>query len=502
RLVLPFLFPELSDFATVTDLMTHLRSLNTRYHVDLKPDFMAENQPPMYFTLYFLTTRLPNSLHTLPPVALPTPPFEGSSPSLLAPTVASAAVVDLLGVEEAGAAPSWRVRVLEVGAMGVVEVAVAVAVAGVVEVAVVGGPEVAVVVEVPGVAGVVEEAVGGRGGARGGGGQGVASGGATGGGGGSGGGQQQQPRREETLLPQQLCEWVAQQGVTGGERHCQYVRHTGPRPNEVCSRVGHTESRFLYRLNDAIRAEFGENTKLPDWLGLLTKGVNEFLLDWDRISAGMYAMYAAVASAEGECYSCVSRSGSVEAASVGACQTASKGAVPAEALHTFTLDSGASRCFFSDCTTVTPLTPPVLVTLANPSSRPIIAHGSNVLPCPAAPSGSLTCLHLPSFATNLVSTAHLQDMMVTTTTPGGKRVSICMDTVTGDHLHTFTLNPWSGLYTLHTVYAQEAMSRQIAASCSCRLLAYLSLLWHYRLGHPSLHRLRRMHSCLLVSGIP
>ncbi|CAI7730532.1 unnamed protein product [Closterium sp. NIES-53] len=207
RLVLPFLFPELSDFATVTDLMTHLRSLNTRYHVALKPDFMAENQPPMYFTLYFFTTRLPSSLHTvrdhffsLDPTELTRASFESSL--FHAKTSACAvAASHLLGVEEAGAAPSWRRRGKEVGAMGVVEVAVAVAVAGVVEVAVVGGPEVAVVVEVPGVAGVVEEAVGGRGGARGGGGQGVASGGATGGGGGFGGGQQQQPRREESLLP-------------------------------------------------------------------------------------------------------------------------------------------------------------------------------------------------------------------------------------------------------------------------------------------------------------
>ncbi|CAI7891487.1 unnamed protein product, partial [Closterium sp. NIES-53] len=42
----------------------------------------------------------------------------------------------------------------------------------------------------------------------------------------------------------------------------------------------------------------------------------------------------------------------------------------------------------------------------------------------------------------------------------------------------------------------------VAASCSCRLLSHQNLLWHHRLGHPSLPRLRGMHSRLLVSGLP
>ncbi|CAI7915621.1 unnamed protein product [Closterium sp. NIES-54] len=42
---------------------------------------------------------------------------------------------------------------------------------------------------------------------------------------------------------------------------------------------------------------------------------------------------------------------------------------------------------------------------------------------------------------------------------------------------------------------------QVAASCSCRLLSHQTLLWHHRLGHPSLPRLRGMHSRLLVSGL-
>ncbi|CAI7869774.1 unnamed protein product [Closterium sp. NIES-53] len=42
----------------------------------------------------------------------------------------------------------------------------------------------------------------------------------------------------------------------------------------------------------------------------------------------------------------------------------------------------------------------------------------------------------------------------------------------------------------------------IAPPCSCRLLSHQTLLWHHRLGHPSLPRLRGMHSCLFVSGLP
>ncbi|CAI7781374.1 unnamed protein product, partial [Closterium sp. NIES-53] len=92
-------------------------------------------------------------------------------------------------------------------------------------------------------------------------------------------------------------------------------------------------------------------------------------------------------------------------------------------------------------------------------------------------------LHLPSFSMNFVSTAALQDAMVTTTTPGGQRVSICTCTRTGRHLATFTRRPGSSLYTLSTEPPQ-------------------TLLRHHCLGHPSLPRLRGMHSRLLVSGLP
>ncbi|CAI7923201.1 unnamed protein product [Closterium sp. NIES-54] len=211
------------------------------------------------------------------------------------------------------------------------------------------------------------------------------------------------------------------------------------------------------------------------------------------------------------------------AAALGASETAATGAsesatnefaISAEALHTFTLDSGSSRCFFRDCTTVTPLAAPVPVSLAGPTGGPVVAQASTVLPCSAIPSGSLSGLHLPSFSTNLVINAVLQDVWVDTFIPGGQRVTICTYSPTGRHLATFTRQPGSSLYTLTTGSAQVAASGQVAASsqasasgqfaasCSCWVLSHLTLLWHHRLNHPSLPRLRSMHSRLLVSGLP
>ncbi|CAI7903095.1 unnamed protein product [Closterium sp. NIES-53] len=186
--------------------------------------------------------------------------------------------------------------------------------------------------------------------------------------------------------------------------------------------------------------------------------------------------------------------------------------------HTFTLDSGASRSFFRDRTTLTPLSRPVAVSLADPSGGPVLASFSTVLPCPAAPSGTLSGLYLPSFSTNLVSGADLQDQGVDQFTPASQRVTHCMCARRGRHLATFTRPPRSSLYTLSTASPPVPASGQVAASskvfaaasgsgpesapCSCRLLSHQTLLWHHCLGHPSLPRLRGMASRVLVSGLP
>ncbi|CAI5949503.1 unnamed protein product [Closterium sp. NIES-65] len=50
--------------------------------------------------------------------------------------------------------------------------------------------------------------------------------------------------------------------------------------------------------------------------------------------------------------------------------------------------------------------------------------------------------------------------------------------------------------------ASASASAQLAAPCSCRALSHQTVLWHHRLGHPSVQRLRGMHRRVLVSGLP
>ncbi|CAI7799946.1 unnamed protein product [Closterium sp. NIES-53] len=54
RLLLPYLFPELSAFATVADLVTHLRTSDARNRAAIPAEFLPTNQPPMFITLYFI----------------------------------------------------------------------------------------------------------------------------------------------------------------------------------------------------------------------------------------------------------------------------------------------------------------------------------------------------------------------------------------------------------------------------------------------------------------
>ncbi|CAI7871678.1 unnamed protein product [Closterium sp. NIES-53] len=61
RLILPYLFPELSAFATIEDLITHLRTSDTRYRAALPSKFLDKNPPLIYITLYFIVIRLPDS---------------------------------------------------------------------------------------------------------------------------------------------------------------------------------------------------------------------------------------------------------------------------------------------------------------------------------------------------------------------------------------------------------------------------------------------------------
>ncbi|CAI7926199.1 unnamed protein product [Closterium sp. NIES-53] len=271
RLFLPYLFPELSAFALVEDLVSHLRASDARYRAAVPAEFLDKNQPPMFITLYFRVTRLPDSLRSvkdhflsLDPTPLtvdlleqhllaaetsavavgaargtPRPPFFGGcSPSPLAPSYAFAAAADLSITEDVRAA-SARVKHRSGKGKG--------GTGG-------GGGS-------GGGGGGSGRSGGGRSGGGGGGGtsggsrgsgggrggsgtSGGEGGSGTGGGGtgarrvGSGGGQrQQQQRRSETQAPQQLREWFLR-WASGGS--CPYVIRTGDCAGQSCGRL-HTQ---------------------------------------------------------------------------------------------------------------------------------------------------------------------------------------------------------------------------------------------------------------------
>ncbi|CAI7862645.1 unnamed protein product [Closterium sp. NIES-53] len=465
RLLLPYLLPELSAFATVADLVTHLRSRDARYRAALPAEFLAGNLPPMYITLYFVVTRLPDSLRsvrdhflTLNPTSLTVDLLEqhliAAETSAVATSLLLRTSVSLRLVRSAAAARARVAGVVEEAAE-VVEVAVGAVVGAAVEVVEV--VEVVAAVGLVAAVGALVVAVEAA--------EGLAAVEAVG------------------LVVVGLDLGMEALVVVGASSSSVAARPSRP-SSSTCGRL-HTKICCFARLDDAWRAEFGDDVERPRWAELLRSGVAIFDLDYDAILSAMYALSF---NAEGDCYWCVPPDLGIAAAAQGASVSGTPpGTAPAEALHTFTLDSGASRCFFGDSTTLTPLRAPVPVRLADPSGGLVVARSSTVLPCPAVLSGSLSGLHIPSFSTNLVSTAALQDAMVTTTTPGG-----------------------SSLYTRATeppqvaASAQVSASGQVAASCSCRLLSHQTLLWHRRLGHPSQPRLRGMYSRLLgparVSG--
>ncbi|CAI7831863.1 unnamed protein product, partial [Closterium sp. NIES-53] len=509
RLILPYLFLDLAAFPTVAELITHLRTSDTRYRAALPAEDHFLSVCPTTLTVDLLEQSLLAAETSIVAVGASrsdprTPVFEGCSPSPLLPSVASAAAADLGGFESVGAAsaPSGRRRTGRgKGGKGT------------------GGTS--------GGGGGGGGGCGGGwgGGGRGGGGGGVGSssggGGGGGGGGGSGGGRggggsggagrgstqrsgfdggqrQQQQRSCETLSPQQLREWYAGRQRGGGTDPCTYVLRTGDRAGEQCGDL-HSTQRCFGRLTDAWRHQF------PAPLRSLAGET------WCQ-----RGLPGGEAAALGACEAAAL--GASASAAPGAGESALSGTASAQVFHTFTLDSGASRPFFRDRTTLTPLSRPVAVSLADPSGGPVLASFSTVLPCPAAPSGTLSGLYLPSFSMNLVSGADLQDQRVDQFTPASQRVTHYTCARTSRHLATFTRRPGSGLYTLSTesppvpASGQVAVSSQVfaaasgsgpeSAPCSCRLLSHQTLLWHHRLGHPSLPRLRGMASRVLVSGLP
>ncbi|CAI5938606.1 unnamed protein product [Closterium sp. NIES-65] len=329
----------------------------------------------MYITLYYIVTRLPDSLpvvrdHFLSicPTILTvdllekalleteksivavgashgnprTPIFEGCPPSPLLPSVASTAAADLVGLESVGAAstPSRRRRSGKgKGDRGAGGASGGGGGGGGGSGGSGGGDG----------SGGGSGGVGGSSGGGGGGGGGGGSGGGAGGGGGRGGGggdgagrgvaaqrvgsgggprQQQQQRTRDIPPPQQLREWYAARQRGGGTGPCTYVLGTGDRAGEHCGGAHPTQCCFG-RLTDAWRHQFPEATEIPRWGELSRAGVAIFGLDFDAILA---AMYAVTISDEGDCYRCFPPNPGIETAALGTGEAAALGASEAAAL--------------------------------------------------------------------------------------------------------------------------------------------------------------------------
>ncbi|CAI7850686.1 unnamed protein product, partial [Closterium sp. NIES-54] len=301
HLLLPYLFPEQSAFATVEDLNSHLRTSDARYRAALLAEFLDKN-PDHFLELdpTALTVDLPEQ-HLLAAetsvVALSaargtprTPFFEGCSPSPLAPCYASAATVDVLGAEDVGAASASAKRRSSKGKGGR------------------GGG---------GGSGGGGGGSNGFGGGSGGGGSGGSGGGIGGFGGGGGGSGGSGGSGSGGLVAVRL------------ELSVEVLEEARGSSSSVGARP-HRPSSFVSGLLSVGR--LGR----PCWAELLRSGVAIFDLDYDDILAAMYALSV---SAEDNCYLCVPPDRGIKAAALGASESALPGTAHAEALHTFTLDS-------------------------------------------------------------------------------------------------------------------------------------------------------------------
>ncbi|CAI7765473.1 unnamed protein product [Closterium sp. NIES-54] len=500
RLLLPYLFPELSALTTVEDLVSHLRTSDARYRATVPAEGHFLSLDPTSLTINLLEQDLLAAETSAVAVgaACGTPRplfFEGCSPSPLAPSYASAAAADVPGPLASSYTSAAAAHVPGAGDVGAA-FASAKRRSGKGKGSRGGG----------GGSGSGGGGSGGGSGGSGGGGSGGSgggsggvgggdggsggSGGSGGGGtdalrGGSGGGQrQQQQRRSETqrrseaacFCPTYSLSSKGKGGKGGGGGSGGGGGGSGSSGGGSSgggggggtgggsggSRGGGGGSGGSGGSGSSEAGGGGTGARRVGYGDLLRSRIAIFDLDFDAILSAMYALSV---SAEGDCYRFVPPNPGIAAATLGASESGTlRTTMPAQALHTCTRDSNASACFFRDITTLTPLSTPVPVRLADPSGGPVVACSSTVLPCLAVPSGSLSSLHLPSFSTNLASTAALQDAMVTTTTPRGQRVTICTCTRTSRHLATFTCRPGSSLYTLATKPPQVAASAQMSAS--------------------------------------
>ncbi|CAI7843079.1 unnamed protein product [Closterium sp. NIES-54] len=462
RLVLHFLFPNLPSFPRVADLILHLRSLDAQLRSAAPdPALLTTNPPTMWMTLYLLSTHLPDRFAT---ALLSSPPSSRGVPLRSLPPLSTRHLLplhprsQLLPLATKGARRAVR-REEVVAVVGVVEGAAVEVVEGavveVVEGAVVGGGggvEGVVVAAAEGV-GVVEEV-------------------------------EVEAVEEEVVgcpsssSPRSSSPSNSSSSTSHSSSGSSSSRASASRPSSsnggrldqgaLSAAAAHPGGRRVdqfstpsastgCRLGRAETAYVADPTLRVTALRSLLTATAPSLAPpalpqtWPQWSALL---------------------GAVEVASAVPARVACTGPTTQVASLSFTLDSGASNCFFRDHTDLTPLRTPMTVALADPSVGAVVALSTTTLPCLAAPSGVLANYYTPSFSRNLVGVSHLHELGVVTTFPLHKRIASFTDTVTGAPLATFPREPGSGLYSLHTG-PRRTGSGQVPHSRLHRFLAHL-----------------------------
>ncbi|CAI7856446.1 unnamed protein product [Closterium sp. NIES-53] len=322
---------------------------------------------------------------------------------------------------------------------------------------------------------------------------------------------------------EQLHEWYAGRGRLGGAGPCTYVLRTGIRREETCE-LPHTAQRCFGRLSEAWRAQFPDAVELPCWGDLLRQNVAIFDFDFDAILAAMYAL---TDIAEGDCYLSVLTDPGIEAAALGASastapgtgESAALGAAPDAWVDQFA--PGGQRVTHCTCSrtgrhlaTFTRRPSSSLYTLTT-ASLPVVATGQVFSAASGSGPMSAPCSCHPLSHETLLShhcLGHpsqpcLRGMASCTLVFGIPRCLPPLPPGPGSSLYTLTTAPppisASGQVAASShVFAAASRSSPASAPCSCQPLTHETLLWHHRLGHPSLPHLRGMASRTLVLGLP
>ncbi|CAI7745495.1 unnamed protein product [Closterium sp. NIES-53] len=305
RLFLPYLFPDLAAFPTVADLITHLRTSDTRYRAALSAEFCAKNPPPLYLTLYYVVTRLPDSLCVVRDHFLSNCPTTLTVDLLEERLLAAEQSIVAVGASRGDPrTPIFEGRsMLRLPLAGAAALAGArgagalVGVAGAVEVVVEAVEGLGVVVEVEVSAAAVEavaavaEAV-------------VAE-------------EEEVAEAAEAVVERVAALHGGVAPVVVSASSSSAVLRPPPLSSFVSGTLGVSEAEVPET------ALFPDATEIPRWGDLSRAGVAVFDLDYDAILAAMYALST---SDEGDCYLCVPPDPGIEAAALGAGETAALGA--------------------------------------------------------------------------------------------------------------------------------------------------------------------------------